>query len=150
MASVNKVILVGNLGKDPEIRYTNGSVPVASFSLATTEYYKDKNGNRQEITEWHNIVAWRNLAELAEKYLKKGKQVYIEGKIRTRNWDDKDGNKRYTTEVIADNFILLGKKEGDTGPDGNNSRNTEHHQAVEATEQAPTPDQIPIDDDLPF
>jgi len=150
MASVNKVILVGNLGKDPEVRYTNGSVPVASFSLATTEYYKDKNGNRQEITEWHNIVAWRNLAELAEKYLKKGKQVYIEGKIRTRNWDDKDGNKRYTTEVIADNFILLGKREGETGQEYTPSRTSENHPAVAASDQAPTPDQIPIDDDLPF
>jgi len=150
MASVNKVILVGNLGKDPEIRYTNGSVPVASFSLATTEYYKDKNGNRQEITEWHNIVAWRNLAELAEKYLKKGKQVYVEGKIRTRNWDDKDGNKRYTTEVIADNFVLLGKKEGDTGSEGNQARVTENHTNANGAELAPTPDQIPIDDDLPF
>lgn len=150
MASVNKVILVGNLGKDPEVRYTGNSIPVASFSLATTEYYKDKNGNRQEITEWHNIVAWRNLAELAEKYLKKGKQVYVEGKIRTRSWDDKDGNKKYTTEVIADNFILLGKKEGDSGQENNQSKAAVNTSEVAGIDQAPTPDQIPIDDDLPF
>jgi len=146
MASVNKVILVGNLGKDPEIRYTSNSIPVASFPIATTEYYKDKNGNRQEITEWHNIVAWRGLAELSEKYLKKGKQLYVEGKLRTRSWDDKDGNKKYMTEVIADNFVLLGKKEGDTG--GESAQPKEAQPA--GMEQAPTPDQIPIDDDLPF
>jgi len=149
MASVNKVILVGNLGKDPEVRYTSNSIPVASFSLATTEYYKDKNGNRQEITEWHNIVAWRNLAELAEKYLKKGKQVYVEGKLRSRSWDDKDGNKKYTTEVIADNFILLGKKEGEPGQDASQPKAAQN-QEVAGVDQAPTPDQIPIDDDLPF
>jgi len=150
MASVNKVILVGNLGKDPEIRYTNASIPVASFSLATTEYYKDKNGNRQEITEWHNIVAWRNLAELSEKFLKKGRQLYVEGKLRTRSWDDKDGNKRYTTEVIADNFVLLGKKEGDTGQENGQPKVEAYPQEAAGVEQTPTPDQIPIDDDLPF
>ena len=150
MASVNKVILVGHLGKDPEIRYTGNSIPVASFSLATTEYYKDKNGNRQEITEWHNIVAWRSLAELSEKYLKKGKQLYVEGKLRTRSWDDKEGNKRYTTEVIADNFVLLGKKEGDAGQEGSQPKAEATAQQAVGVEQAPTPDQIPIDDDLPF
>ena len=143
MSSVNKVILIGNLGKDPEIRYTAENTPVANFSLATKEFYKDKNGNRQEVTEWHNIVAWRGLAEIAEKYLKKGKQVYVEGKIRSRNWDDKDGNKRYTTEIVADNFLMLGKKDSDT----NETTATDNRPK---TEQAPIPEQIPIDDDLPF
>lgn len=115
MAGVNKVILVGNLGKDPEVRYLEGGVAVANFSIATSETYKDKNGNKVESTEWHNIVMWRGLAEVAEKYLRKGMQVYIEGKLRTRSWDDKDGNKRYTTEVLADNMVMLGKKDNNSG-----------------------------------
>ena len=92
MRGVNKVILVGRLGKDPEVRYTNDSTPVANFSIATSEYYKDKNGERQENTEWHNIVAWRHLAEISEKFLTKGKLVFIEGKLRTRSWEDKEKN----------------------------------------------------------
>lgn len=111
MAGVNKVILVGNLGKDPEVRHLEGGVAVASFSIATTEVYKDKTGTRQEQTEWHNIVVWRGLAEVAEKYLKKGMTIYIEGKLRTRSWDDKEGHKRYSTEVVGDTFTILSKKE---------------------------------------
>lgn len=111
MAGVNKVILVGNLGKDPEVRHLEGGAAVANFPLATTETYKDKNGNRNEQTEWHNIVVWRGLAEVAEKYLKKGMTIYIEGKLRTRSWDDKEGNKRYTTEVVGDSFTILSKRE---------------------------------------
>jgi single-strand DNA-binding protein len=114
MAGVNKVILVGNLGKDPEVRYLEGGTAVANFSLATTESYKDKQGNRIEQTEWHNIVVWRGLAEVAEKYLKKGSQVYVEGKLRTRSYDDKDGVKRYSTEIIADNMTMLGGKRDET------------------------------------
>ena len=97
MSGVNKVILVGHLGKDPEVRHLENGVNVASFSLATTETITNKNGEKQDLTEWHNIVVWRGLADVAEKYLKKGKQVYVEGKIRTRSWDDKEGVKRYTT-----------------------------------------------------
>lgn len=111
MAGVNKVILVGNLGKDPEVRHLEGGTAVASFSIATTEVYKDKTGTRQEQTEWHNIVVWRGLAEVAEKYLKKGMTIYIEGKLRTRSWDDKEGHKRYSTEVVGDTFTILSKKE---------------------------------------
>ena len=114
MAGVNKVILVGNLGKDPEVRHLEGGVAVANFSLATSETYKDKNGQKNEQTEWHNVVVWRGLAEVAEKYLKKGMTVYVEGKLRTRSWDDKEGNKRYTTEIVADNFVMLGKKESNS------------------------------------
>lgn len=111
MAGVNKVILVGNLGKDPEVRHLEGGAAVANFTLATTEVYKDKTGTRQEQTEWHNIVVWRGLAEVAEKYLKKGMTIYVEGKLRTRSWDDKEGNKRYTTEIVGDTFTILSKKE---------------------------------------
>lgn len=109
MSGINKVILVGHLGKDPEIRHMEGGVTKASFPLATSEYYT-KDGQRVELTEWHNIVVWRGLADVAEKYLHKGKLVYVEGKLRTRSWDDKDGNKRYITEVVADNFTMLGRR----------------------------------------
>ena len=120
MAGVNKVILVGNLGKDPEVRHLEGGTAVASFSIATTEVYKDKTGARQEQTEWHNIVVWRGLAEIAEKYLKKGMTIYIEGKLRTRSWDDKEGHKRYSTEVVGDTFTILSKKENQST--GNNEQ----------------------------
>ena len=111
MAGVNKVILVGNLGKDPEVRYLDNGVAVANFSLATTENYKNKAGDRVSQTEWHNIVLWRGLAEVAEKYLKKGASVYVEGKIKTRKWEDKEGNTRYNTEILADNMTMLGGKQ---------------------------------------
>jgi single-strand DNA-binding protein len=116
MAGVNKVILVGNLGKDPEVRHLEGGTAVANFTLATTEVYKDKAGNRQEQTEWHNVVVWRGLAEIAEKYLKKGMTIYVEGRLRTRSWDDKEGHKRYTTEVVGDTFTILSKKEITSSP----------------------------------
>ncbi|MCC6838423.1 MAG: single-stranded DNA-binding protein [Bacteroidia bacterium] len=123
MAGVNKVILVGNLGKDPEVRHLEGGAAVANFPLATTETFKDKNGNRNEQTEWHNIVVWRGLAEVAEKYLKKGMTIYIEGKLRTRSWDDKEGHKRYTTEIVGETFTILSKRENNasTGNDEGNS-----------------------------
>ena len=111
MAGVNKVILVGNLGKDPEVKHLDNGVAVANFSLATTENYKNKEGEKVSQTEWHNIVLWRGWAEVAEKYLKKGANVYIEGKIKTRKWEDKDGNNRYNTEILADNMTMLGSKQ---------------------------------------
>jgi len=114
MAGVNKVILVGNLGKDPEVRRLDGGVMRVGFSLATTEYYKDKEGNRIEQTEWHNIVMWRTIAESAERILKKGYTIYLEGKIQTRKWQDKEGQQRSTTEIIADTFQLIRKSEGGT------------------------------------
>lgn len=140
MAGINKVILVGNLGKDPEVRSLESGAKVANFTLATSESYKNRDGQRVTQTEWHNIVLWRGLAEIAEKFLRKGNQVYIEGKIRTRAWDDKDGNKRYTTEILGDNLTMLGGRrddaEGDTGP----------------TPVPNTPDEDVSDekDDLPF
>jgi single-strand DNA-binding protein len=109
MSGINKVILVGHLGKDPEIRYLEGGVSVASFPLATSETY-NKDGKKVEQTEWHNIVLWRSLADVAAKFLQKGKLVYIEGKLRTRYFEDKEGVKKYTTEVVAENFTLLGRK----------------------------------------
>ena len=109
MSGINKVILVGHLGKDPEIRYLEGGVSVTSFPLATSESY-NKDGRKVEQTEWHNIVMWRGLADVVAKYLQKGKLVYIEGKLRTRSFEDKDGFKKYTTEIVAENFTLLGRK----------------------------------------
>ena len=114
--SLNKVMLIGNVGRDPEVRYLDGNNPnggstkVAQFTVATTERYRDRNGELRENTEWHNIVAWRNSADVAEKFIRKGTQVYIEGKLRTRSWTDQSGNKRFTTEVTVDNLQLLGKR----------------------------------------
>ncbi len=109
--SLNKVLLIGNLGKDPELSYTATGVAVAKFSMATGERWKDQDGNTQERTEWHNIVAWRKLAEICGQYLKKGSKVYLEGRLQTRSWDDKNtGVKRYATEVVADNLIMLDSK----------------------------------------
>ncbi|HSR53317.1 MAG TPA: single-stranded DNA-binding protein [Acidobacteriota bacterium] len=105
---INKVILIGNLGRDPEMRYTQSGTPVCNFSIATTENYQDRSGNRQERTEWHNIVTWSKLAEICNQYLSKGRQVYIEGRLQTREWTDRDGNSRRTTEVVANEMKMLG------------------------------------------
>ncbi len=116
MSGVNKVILVGNIGKDPEIRYMDGNIAKTRFTLATTEVFKDKNGNRSEQTEWHNVVLWRTMAENAHKLLTKGMQVYIEGKIHTNNWTDREGHKKSVTEIVAENFIILQRKEAPGSP----------------------------------
>ncbi len=117
--SVNKVILIGNLGKDPEVRRLENGAVVASFPLATSETYVDRNtGERRETTDWHNIVLWRGLAEVAEKYARKGQKIYVEGKLKTRSWNDKDGNTRYTTEILGENMTLLTPRgENERGPD---------------------------------
>ncbi len=141
MSGINKVILVGNLGKDPEVRALEGGVQVAKFPLATSESYKGKDGQRVEQTEWHNVVMWRGLAEVAEKYLHKGSQVYIEGKIRTRSWDDKDGTKKYMTEIVADNMTMLGKR----GEDNNSSSQDNNR-----NEEPVTSGSNSGSDDLPF
>jgi single-strand DNA-binding protein len=135
MAGVNKVILVGNLGKDPEVRHLEGGAAVANFPLATSESYKDKSGQRIEQTEWHNIVVWRGLAEVAEKYLKKGMTIYVEGKLRTRSWDDKEGHKRYTTEIVGDTFTILSKRENSASAGADDNNNTSSNR---------------VGDDLPF
>lgn len=116
MASLNKVMLIGNLGKDPEVKYLEGNIARVSFSLATTEYFKDKNGNKIEQTDWHNIVMWRSVAENAIKLLKKGMQIYLEGRIHNRSWTDKDGQKKQISEVVAENFKLLQKRESSANP----------------------------------
>lgn len=125
MASLNKVMLIGNLGKDPEVRTIPSGVKVANFPIATSESYNDKNGQRVEKTEWHNIVLWRGLAEVAEKYLKKGNPVFIEGKLQTRSWDDQSGQKRYMTEIIADNMTMLGGRRNDGGDFGGGGGDSE-------------------------
>ncbi len=122
MAGINKVILVGNLGKDPEVRRLDGGVVRVSFSLATTEYYKDKEGTRIEQTEWHNILMWRAIAESAERILKKGYTIYLEGKLQTRKWQDKEGQQRSTTEIVADTFQLIRKSEGGTQANETNTK----------------------------
>ena len=140
MAAINKVILVGNLGKDPEVRHLEGGATVASFPLATSEYYKDKSGNKVEQTEWHNIVLWRSQAEFAEKYIKKGYTVFIEGKIRTRSWEDKEKNKRYTTEVIGDSISIV----------NSNIRREDATASAVASETPASSNTAASVDDLPF
>ena len=110
MRGVNRVVLIGNLGKEPDLQYLEGNIAVAKFPLATTETYKDKSGTLVSQTEWHTIVLWRGLAELAQKYLHKGSLVFIEGRIRTRNWEDKDKNRRFSTEIVGDNLVMLDKR----------------------------------------
>jgi len=113
---MNKAMVIGNLGNDPDVRYTQSGTPVATFSIATSERWKDKDGQMQETTEWHKIVVWRALAEVCREYLKKGDKVYIEGKMQTRKWQDSDGNDRFMTEIIARNMEMLGKKHGESLP----------------------------------
>lgn len=125
MRGINKVLLIGNLGKDPVIHYIEGNIPVAKFPLATTEIRKDKNGNSISETEWHTVVLWRGLAKLAEQYLKKGSLIYLEGKLHTRNWEDKNNNYRCQTEIIGDNLVMLDKrKEQELGEWNNSETNT--------------------------
>jgi single-strand DNA-binding protein len=146
MGSVNKVILVGNLGRDAELRYTPGGAAVATLNLATTEVWNDKGGQRQEKTEWHRIVLWGKQAESLQEYLTKGKQIYVEGRLQTRQWDDKDGNKRYTTEIKADRITLL-------GGGGGGGRGASADRGGAAT-MSPSGDEPPVepitDDDIPF
>ena len=141
MASVNKAILIGNLGADPELRYTPTGEAVSSFSIATTEKFKDRDGNQKESTEWHNIVCWRRLAEIAHEYLKKGSPVYIEGTIKTRSYDDKNGVKRYRTEIIAQRLQLLGSRGQGQAQAGGQSA---------PAQDVPEPSLPADDDDLPF
>lgn len=151
MSGVNRVILVGRLGKDPDVRNLEGGVMVANFTLATSETYRDRNsGDRKEVTEWHNIVLWRGLAEIAQKYLHKGDMVYIEGKLRTRSWE-KDGVTRYSTEVVADNLTMLSSRGSSNAPQAENA--TSQAENVTSKPAAENPASIPdtnATDDLPF
>ena len=145
---VNKVILVGNVGKDPEVQYIKEDVPVAKFTLATSETYRDKNGERQTTTEWHNIVIWRGLAKVVEQYVKKGSQLYLEGKITTRSYE-KDGVTKYFTEIVANNMQMLGKSDGD-----NSAPQQKQQTSTTANVSTPTPSNENAEeiggDDLPF
>lgn len=151
MSGVNKVILVGRLGKDPEVRHLESGAVVANFPMATSETYKDKNGNRQEQTEWHNIVLWRGLAEVAEKYLIKGKLVYIEGKLKTRNWQDKEGNTRYITDVVGDKMTMLGSKaDNPQGNDFDDNQGSSEAETPSDQKKKVDLEETQEDDDLPF
>jgi len=150
MGSVNKVILVGNLGRDAELRYTPGGAAVATLNMATTEVWNDKGGQRQEKTEWHRIVLWGKSAESLTEYLTKGKQIYVEGRLQTRQWDDKDGNKRYTTEIRGDRIVLLGGGSG-----GGRGAGMGRSGGEDMGSHAPAPggdasEQPLTDDDIPF
>jgi single-strand DNA-binding protein len=146
---INKVILIGNLGQDPELRYTGNGTAVCNMRLATSESYKDANGEWVEKTEWHTVVAWSRLAEICNEYLKKGSQVYFEGSLQTRSWEDRDGNTRYTTEVKAREMLILGSRDGGSGS---------FNQGARPQQQAPSKPRQPAgddytfapDDDLPF
>ncbi|MBL4655231.1 MAG: single-stranded DNA-binding protein [Bacteroidia bacterium] len=150
MKGINKVTLIGNLGKDPEVRYLEDGTAIAKFSLATTESYKNKAGEKVESTEWHNIVLWRGLAEIAEKYLTKGKAIYLEGKIKSRSWEDKEGNKKYITEINGDNLLML-----DKGGNQSSAPSTSASETKPAAEESPKTVSEPVasestEDDLPF
>jgi single-strand DNA-binding protein len=152
MKSVNKVILVGNLGKDPEVKYTPSGTAVAKFSIATSYRFKDKNEQWQDQTEWHNVVAWARLAEIAGEYLKKGNKVYVEGRLQTRSWDDKNTNqKKYMTEVVVNDLVLLGGRGDAGGEDGGRARGAS---ANNFDQRVPEPEPAgagPItDEDIPF
>ena len=148
MGSVNKVILVGNLGRDAELRYTPGGAAVATINMATTEVWNDKAGQRQEKTEWHRVVLWGKPAESLTEYLTKGKQIYVEGRLQTRQWDDKDGNKRYTTEIRGDKIVLLGSAGGGRGPAVDRGGDTMGgHTPAPAGPESSEP---LTDDDIPF
>ena len=143
---VNKAILVGRLGRDPEVRYTSTGTPVANFSLATDESWTDKNGERQRRTEWHQIVVWSRLAEICERYLRKGRLVFIEGTIQTREWEDRDGNRRRTTEIVARNMQMLGSRSDEMG-----MGSTAQRPVARAPEPAQPSQEVEItDDDIPF
>ena len=153
--SVNKVILIGNLGKDPEVKYTPSGVPVAKFSIATNESYKDKGGEWQERTEWHNVVAWQRLAEIVGEYLKKGSKVYVEGRLQTSSWEDKQsGEKKYRTEIIAQTMVLLGGRSGEASEGESRSRGAAANAAVDQRPPQPaeefTQEAGITDEDIPF
>lgn len=151
MASVNKVILIGNLGKDPETRYMSNGDAVTNITLATTDTWKDKNGEKQEKTEWHRVTFYRKLAEIAGEYLKKGRPVYVEGRLETRKWTDKNGVERYTTDIIATDMKMLGNRSGS----GSFESPTDHEEDSAASGSRPSPAKNPggfddMEDDIPF
>ena len=147
MRGVNRVMLIGNLGRDPDLQYLEGNIAVAKFPLATTETFKDKNGNLVSQTEWHTVVLWRGLAELAQKYLHKGSLVFIEGRLRTRTWEDKDKNRRFSTEIVGDNLVMLDKRK-ENGTELHAAPAAETHTEIPYMSFDPTA--TAAKDDLPF
>src|SRR3954464_2151489 len=145
MRGVNRVMLIGNLGKDPDVQFLEGNIAVAKFPLATTETFKDRSGKLISQTEWHTVVLWRGLAELAQKYLHKGSLVYIEGRLRTRSWEDKEGNKKFATEVVGDNLIMLDKRS-----EGHGFNNASIHENLEGISNTDVPPIGETSEDLPF
>jgi single-strand DNA-binding protein len=155
MSSINKVMLIGRLGKDPEVKYTPSGAPVAKFTLATDEVFKDRSGEQQRRTEWHNIVAWNRLAEICGQYLTKGKQVYVEGSIRSRQWEDQSGNKRTAYEIVAREMKMLGSKADSERTSASASSGTPPESVDQSKEpaagsQAPRPETEITDEDIPF
>ena len=148
MRGVNRVMLIGNLGKDPDVQLLEGNIAVAKFPLATTETFKDRGGKLISQTEWHTVVLWRGLAELAQKYLHKGSLVFIEGRLRTRTWEDKDKNKRFSTEIVGDNLVMLDKRKENVDYQGGTSTDTHHD--VPAPDMSYDPNISAPKDDLPF
>ena len=150
MSSLNKAMIIGNLGQDPDVRYTQQNTAVATLNIATNERFRDSNGDLQERTEWHRVVAWGKLAEICQSYLKKGSKVYIEGPIQTRSWEDKDGQKRYTTEVKALNMVMLDSRPGEGGGSAQTVGAGSDTQSSGTTNNYNSSDLENIDDDLPF
>ena len=150
MASVNKVILIGNLGRDPEVRYLPDGGAITNVSIATTESWKDKNGEKQEKTEWHRVAFFGKLAEIAGEYLKKGSQVYVEGRLQTRKWQDKDGNDKYTTEIVADRMQMLGSRQGGGERDMGGERESAPRAAKPAGAKPAGSKFDDFEDDIPF
>ena len=146
--SVNKVILVGNVGKDPETRYLDEGIAISKFPMATSETYKNRDGERVSTTEWHNVVLWRGLAQVAEKYVKKGTQLYIEGRIKTRSYDDSEGNKKYITEIVGDQMQMLGKRQDDSGDQPGTPPQPPQNQQTQ--KQQPPAAESPLENSDPF
>jgi single-strand DNA-binding protein len=150
MRGVNRVVLIGNLGKDPDLQHLEGNIAVAKFPLATTETYKDRNGTLISQTEWHTVVLWRGLADLAQKYLHKGSLIYLEGRIRTRSWEDKDKNKRFITEIIGDNLVMLDKRKEQAENNNNEGNNSDAIGFPDINFDSNNPGNIISKDDMPF
>ncbi len=144
MRGVNRVMLIGNLGKDPDVQHLEGNIAVAKFPLATTETYKDRSGKLVSQTEWHTVVLWRGLAELAQKYLHKGSLIYVEGRLRTRSWEDKEGNKKFATEVVGDNLIMLDKRGDGHVPNGGGTEGMEGYSGDDAPPLADPGESLPF------
>jgi len=149
MRGLNRVMLIGNLGKDPDVQYLEGNVSMAKFPLATTEMFKERSGKMGTQTEWHNIILWRGLADLAQKFLHKGSLIYLEGRLRTRSWEDREGHKKFVTEIMADNFIMLDRRSDSHSNNVSSTTAVSHVEETNYTEDVPPPEDEPSGS-LPF